>query len=238
MRIKDRNTWPQGGWVFYQPQTGWWAPDPMSNSFNYQVANIIAHRRKNPRFNLALDPDTVAFDLEQYTCSRLNGNPQWCLPDASDVPNSPTEPDAQKKTSQSEPERSPGVVARLVAKARKLRDGERIITAWLGDSMAPVSQSLADTRAVTCLNCPKHNQGDWFSRVTGTVAEAVLEIARVKNALGLSATNESGLGTCEVCLCHMATKVWIPIHHIRDNTSPETLTELHANCWIKTETNE
>lgn len=231
MRIRDRNTWPNGGWIFYQPETNWWAPDPMSNSFTVQVSNIIAHRSINPRFNLSTDRTSVENDLENYTCARLNNNPQWCLGDVSPT----NEVSSQKKTSPLPNQKHDGLVARLAANARKLRDGGRIIKAWLGDSMAPVNPALADQRAITCLNCPLHDNGKWFDKITGELAEAILSLARFNNAMGLEAANESGLGTCKACLCHMATKIWIPIEHIRRNTSQSTLKELDAKCWIKNE---
>lgn len=232
MRIRDRNTWPTGGWIFYQPETNWWAPDPMSNSFNSQVTNIIGHRSKNPRFNLSTDRTVVENDLDQYTCARLGNNPQWCMGKGAFA----NESDAQKKTGTTIHNPKPeGLVARLAARSRQIRDGERIIASWLGDSMAPVSQSLADDRAMACLSCPLHDSGNWFDHFTGSIAEAVLDIARVKTTLGLVSTNESGLGTCKACGCHLATKVWIPLRHIKENTSDEILNELHAKCWIKTE---
>lgn len=204
----------------------------MSNGFSAQVQNIINHRRANPRFNLATDSENVANDLEAYTCSRINNDPQWCYADSPNpnppAPNQSGEP--QKKSSF-----VTSVVAALVRRIRQLRDGEAIGRAWLGDSLTPVENNTADQRAVKCLNCPKHDPGNWFDHFTGEIAEAVMEIVKLKNHLELSATNESGLGSCKACGCHLASKVWIPLKHIRNNTSPKIMSELDPNCWIKTE---
>lgn len=230
MKIKDRNQFPPRGWVFFQPETTWWAPDPMSNGFSAQVQNIINHRRANPRFNLATDATSVANDLEAYTCSRINNDPQWCYSDAPNL-NPPIQSDEpQKKTSFVK-----SVVAALVRRVRQLKDGEAIGRAWLGDSLTPVDPKTADDRVIGCLNCPKHDPGNWFDHFTGEIAEAVMEIVKIKNHLELTATNESGLGSCKACGCHLASKVWIPLKHIRKNTSPKIMDELDSKCWIKTE---
>jgi len=67
----DRNVFPPGGWKFYQPETGWSVPSPMSTSFNEAAALIASHRRANPALAATAAREIVEKDLEDYTRSRV-----------------------------------------------------------------------------------------------------------------------------------------------------------------------
>ena len=67
----DRTVTPNGGWKFYQPETGWSMPDPLSQTFDSAVALIASHRRANPALAATADLGVVERDLESYTRSRL-----------------------------------------------------------------------------------------------------------------------------------------------------------------------
>lgn len=67
----DRTVTPSGGWQFYQPETGWRVPEPMSQTFASAVSLIAAHRRANPALSATAEVSTVEADLESYTRSRL-----------------------------------------------------------------------------------------------------------------------------------------------------------------------
>jgi hypothetical protein len=71
MQPLDRNSTPPGGWKFYQPETQWTMPNPMSQSWTTAVERIVQHRKANAAL---ADTATVAqaeADLEAYTRSRL-----------------------------------------------------------------------------------------------------------------------------------------------------------------------
>ncbi len=71
MQPLDRNATPPGGWKFYQPETQWTMPTPLSQSWKTAVERIVQHRKANPAL---ADTATVAqaeADLEAYTRSRL-----------------------------------------------------------------------------------------------------------------------------------------------------------------------
>lgn len=71
----DRNTFPPGGWQFYQPETKWNAPDPLINSFMRMVRVIADHRSANPKAALSTDLGDVERELEAFTRARLKIKP-------------------------------------------------------------------------------------------------------------------------------------------------------------------
>jgi hypothetical protein len=75
MQRIDTNTFPPGGWQYYQPQTQWNAPNPLINSFAVQVRTIRDHRAANPKAALDLDTAQIEADLLAFTRARLKLNP-------------------------------------------------------------------------------------------------------------------------------------------------------------------
>lgn len=71
----DRNTFPPGGWQFYQKETKWNAPDPLIHSFSRMVRIIADHRTANPKANLSTDLDAIEKELEAFTRARLKMKP-------------------------------------------------------------------------------------------------------------------------------------------------------------------
>lgn len=226
MKLISRSNFPPNGWTFRQPETGWTAPTPMSDSFDQTVNKIIAHRRQNPRFNLLTDFDSVASDLEIHTCARLGNDPNWC-----------TQGDPQKKTSWTSPPQQvfvppkPAAVAPSV-RIKRARDGVWILKEWLGQGAVPVAASLAQTRADICLTCPKNVEaGDWITLITGSVAETIRAIRNLKSEMKLSVSGEEKLKTCDACGCDLPLKVHVPIEHLNEGTSAESKAKLDPRCW-------
>jgi hypothetical protein len=75
----DRHSFPSGGWQFFQPQTNWSAPTPISSTFDQTVILIVKHRLQNPaitaQHNLATSIAAVGDELEAYTRQRLGLTP-------------------------------------------------------------------------------------------------------------------------------------------------------------------
>lgn len=70
----DRNTFPKGGWQFYQPETDWSLPNPLNYSFHAAASLIAAHRRANPALVESSSLQQAEADLEAYTKARLGMN--------------------------------------------------------------------------------------------------------------------------------------------------------------------
>lgn len=71
MNPLDRTVTPPGGWRFYQPETEWRMPDPLSQSWQTAVERIVQHRKANAALAETATVAHAEADLEAYTLSRL-----------------------------------------------------------------------------------------------------------------------------------------------------------------------
>lgn len=82
LKLRDRKTFPQGGFPYIQPETGR-VFSPMF-SFSYQAKEIMQHRKDN---NLArATMEQSADDLDTFTCNR---NAELCYDPGDRVPEPP-----------------------------------------------------------------------------------------------------------------------------------------------------
>lgn len=225
--LKTHSGFPPGGWIYFQPETGWSAPMPMADNFQQTVNRIIQHRMANPRFKLSTDYSTVAEQLEIYTCTRIGFNPSWCQ-----VKKKHLKPQPKSLVSKLLPK---GVAAGL-AEVAKLSRGAATLADWLGNGGLPVSRLLAQERANKCLQCPLNDLGEWS--YTDDIAERIKAQREAKTGLNLKVDNEDKLGVCGACGCNLSLKVWVPLQTIKDHTDAGTHEKLVPECWIKTETKE
>lgn len=225
--------WPPQGWIYFQPQTNWWAPAPLQNNFAQQVNNIIKMRRANPQFKMATDFKTVAQDLERYTEKRIKSNPKFCVGEEAVL--------AQKKSPASL--RSPLLRAAAAVASGVIRVDPKALEAWLGAGGKPVPRELAERRAEICSvcpanssspNCPENLRHTWRDWVTAPVADWLRRYLGYKHAMELSTSHDAGLGKCLACRCELELKVHAPLEHIRANLEEDALVELrkYPDCWV------
>lgn len=215
MQDIDRHTFPNGGWMFRQPQTGWVNPYAMV-SFNDSVRAIIKHRQANRamivKHNLSTDFNTVADELEDYTRKRLGLPAKGSA--STPFPYSPSSPSFT------------GVAAGI----KRAAQGTSVILDWLQAGGKPVEQPLADKRAAICVTCPRNVAGAWYTTAPAELIRAVLSS---RADLKLATPSDDRLQSCDVCKCLMRLKVWTPLDYIVTNTKPEVMAEFPSNCWIK-----
>lgn len=212
---------PPGGWQFYQPQTKWSAPNPIANTFDQQVTNIIKHRLANPattvQFKLATDFNSVAAELDSYTRTRL-GMPPISLPKPMPPPSVP---------------QLSAVAQAGVAAVKKIAAGAALLMEWEESGMPPVDASLSQARADICATCPKNEQGksltDYF---TGPLSEKMRARFARLFAMNLTTTKDEQLNVCSACLCPLRLKVHTPMELILKRLKPEQRAELDPRCWI------
>lgn len=70
MRLNVSTT-PNGGWQYYQPETGWSLTNPLNHSFSSAVNAIAKHRLANPVLASRAGAEQAAKDLEAFTMARL-----------------------------------------------------------------------------------------------------------------------------------------------------------------------
>lgn len=232
MPLKSRTGFPPYGWKYRQPETGWQAPSPMSENFDRTVNRIIAHRLANPRFPFATDYNTVTDELDAFTCTRLKHDPYYC-----DGPESDKKKDGPQHPPQGKPmfpslQRLRQNLAGLVENIKRSAAGARILGEWIGQGGKPVAPELAERRATICVSCPMNTMDShWLFGLPKTIAIAIHEQRRVKSQLELKVSVEDKLGTCDACKCQNQLAVWVPIHHIRKQTSRDIASKLDPRCW-------
>lgn len=221
-------TWGPGGWSFYQPETDWHAPGPLENTFDQQVKNIIAMRQANPRFHLPTDEAAVAAELEAYTLARWSKTYSK-KGMAKFMAGQPLSEDKKKESRStfSGKSRLGGVAALAGIRTASLED-------WLGYGGVPVDQVEADARAEICAGCDA-NKGNWREMLTVPAAAAIKAYLAHRNRMRLSTPFDDQLESCAACHCVLTLKVWQPIQHVRDNTTPEELfrhRKANPDCWV------
>lgn len=119
-----------------------------------------------------------------------------------------------------------------------LPEAKAILDDWIGDGAVPVSRIQANTRASTCIECPKHHKEPWWNLEAKARDVVAIEIRRqieFKNRLDLTLDREEEVSTCRACWCCMRLKCWTPLEHILAHLPAKTLTEFPSNCWIVAE---
>jgi hypothetical protein len=217
MQDLNRHTTPPRGWVFFQAQTNWWLPNPVSVTFNQAVEMIIRHRKANPaitaKHNLAMTFDAVANELESYTRIRLN------------IPMPPKTFPSNPTISHPSAHGFGGVAADI----KRAAQGTSVVLDWLLSGGAPVEQELAEKRASVCVQCPRNVAGSWY---TVAPAELIRSTLSERSDLKLETPYDDKLQSCDVCKCLMRLKVWTPLQFILDRTHPTIMAEFPKHCWI------
>jgi hypothetical protein len=225
MALNNRNSLPPGGFPYVQKETKYRFDGMVP--FEMQVGLIIDHRKAN-----GIKPDdreAVANELDNYTCDRLGGDPEWC--------------DGIKKNWLSVKASSLRAAAgHAVEAGEQVIHGAQILKDWLGDGGQPVSATLAQTRADTCNSigpkgtaCPKNKAAHFFSKITAEMAGVIHRQRQTKTGLGMKVHGEEKLGTCEVCGCHLPLAVHVPIDVIAGRMPEGELDKYPKKCWKRTE---
>lgn len=226
MRLKSYGTFPPHGFSYLQPETGFRTDSGLTWIQTLQA--VQKHRSKNPRFNLSLDINQIAVDVEQQICARLAATPgaaSYIIQDSSPFHQAPLQ--AGPLTSA---QSLPGVAAIKNAVA-----GVGALLDWLGDGMMPVGQELADKRGGTCAGCPKNAGGDLLQKLEAAAASVLRQQIEIRKDMKLRTQFDSRLRTCLACDCWTQLKVWVPFAHIEAHTRPEIWKQLHPTCWMLTE---
>lgn len=228
MRLLNTMNRLPGGWRYQQLDAGGrllhkWDQD--FDPFAMFLEKVLNFRKANnlPR----ADIDSVDADVQEYLAREFGGDPRYF------------DMGAQKKTSVT-PRYQRQHLAKLVDTSRAAYTGAQILKDWLGDGLKPVSREEAQNRADVCTGrlsgnpCAHNNSGHKF---TETVAQLLRAWSEEKNKMTLSIDGEDNLKSCNVCLCHLPTKVWVPMETILGRTPKAMLDKFASvapeNCWMR-----
>ena len=234
MRLRNEQMFPPGGWQFTDPKTQWKIPDPRSTDLNTAVSMVIGHRRANSPDG-PTDPVVVKSEIIEFTCQRLMRElPQTAWKDwlcAGDVL-----PESKKNFLHSRPSQ-PSLVKRVVAhiaeRLAALPNGLKVMAEWVGEGCEPERQDIVERRASICATCPENADSSFYDLITGPIADSIKRVSQLKSHLTLETKNDGKLGVCDVCGCHLKTKIWVPKKHVVAHTKFSR--KLPAHCWIERE---
>jgi hypothetical protein len=105
----------------------------------------------------------------------------------------------------------------------------KTMVAWAAERGKTASEALANARAGICRSCYLNVPVPGCKSCHGML-NLVIQLAKGKRLL-----NNRNLRNCAVCKCHLPAKVWLPIDVIKRGTTPETLSQYPAFCWIPKE---
>lgn len=200
-RLRTHNETPTGGFRYRHAETGH-VTEHVARSEWIMAAK--AYRRLN-NFPIGLNFEK---EMEDQLCQTLP--PGWC-----------------------DQEVEPGFWARaagsLAMTLESVKDGTRVLAAWMASGARHVSKEEANLRARTCLTCH-------FNANLSDCASCGMQPlnAIVAGIVGGAATEyDSGLHNCQICHCNLRAKVQIPSDILFSKTDPAVLERLPEWCWSK-----
>jgi len=230
-RLKSRVNFPPGGFQVIIPATN--QKEPFSGSFEAAVEFVMRVRRANPGLSKQngwkLDRGEVEDYVEAQNVKRLLSSGYTTF---VNVYTAPPPPRPAQKKSQDAP----------FAAVGRVLSGAVLLADWVGHGAQVVSESLANTRANICADCPKNthndpgNRGFWETiqdRLTTRAAAQIRRIVQLKNEMKLKTVRESELGVCSACDCPLPLKVWTPAKYILNVIPDEVFNQLAPGCWVR-----
>lgn len=212
----SRDTFPPGGWIFFQAQTGWAAPSPKSSTFTQTVQQIIKMRQQNPammiRHKWSVDPSVVGNELEMFTRLRI-GAP---LP----TPAPPIFPGGYS------------ALSAAVSDIKKLAAGAGLLVSWDMSGLPPVAGDLSASRAKVCLACPLNSTAKLEQWNTVPVAMSLNKRLTRIEGMKLRTPSDNGLGLCDATYCPTAKLVHAPMEAISKRLKGDVRSTLAPDCWI------
>ena len=229
-RLKDRNRQVPNGYSFYLPEVKWEAPKNfpsftvVANGLE-QVINAnpyLAQKNGWPRDRKGIEDwvDTYNATLcahMGYTDFLAGGEGG-----AAVVPKS--QPPHQNLAS----------LASVAARAKELVAGAKTLIEWLDDGEKPVDRDLAQSRASTCMECPKNEKGGWTRWFTVPASELIKRQVEKAQSLSMSTVHDESLHMCTACMCPLKLKVHVGVDWILKRLSPHQREGLKEgkDCWI------
>lgn len=233
-RLLSRSKHPPFGFSLLLPELG--MKFPTKGSFNEICIAFSRLIRANPGPAAKAgwpnpdDHDAIADWVDGHNASRLTALGYTSFVDNSaygvDVFYDAAYQEAQKKTS-------------LASVAGRVSAGAALWLELFGPEGRTVDQSLATSRAATCLVCPKNDTTtSLFNIFVAAVARALGGLFEIMKDKELSTPHDAKLGVCSACLCPNRAKVHVPIERVLTHTDEPTMAKFNKEnplCWVLSE---
>lgn len=233
-RLKNRQLQIPNGLRFYLPQVKWRAPQ--GTSFNSICDGLMRVIKANPAKAQQFGWPTERAGVEDWVdevnamhCAR-NGWNNYIYTDAAGVIPKTLAPDQASLL---------GSLRSVAVAAKNLVAGAKSLTEYLDSGEPPVSPEQSAKRALTCIECPKNEAGDFTQWFTVPAAALIKRQIQKAQARKLTTPYDGSLNLCTACHCPLALKVHVPIEWITKRLAPDQLAQLRQgkNCWIIAEGN-
>lgn len=122
-----------------------------------------------------------------------------------------------------------------ISEAQNVLVGMEVLADWLGEGGRPVPDYMANERAQSCVGCTMNRAPKWWETAKDLAAQTIRLELEARHTMKISSPFDESLGMCAACGCCMRLKIHVPISHIRDHTTPETLAKFPSHCWQRHE---
>lgn len=106
---------------------------------------------------------------------------------------------------------------------------------WLKTGGKAVLHNVAEERAMTCAQCPKHRRGKLRDFFTRKAAKLIQEQIERKQEMDLWTSVDALLGTCSACGCVCQLLVHVPLDLKLKHLKDKTRKKLDQDCWVLSE---
>lgn len=223
MPLKNRNVQIPNGFSYLQPETAW---IPMRfSSFNSVVDQVIQHRLANPHLihqnGWSTDRATVEAEVDNYN-SKVCAQMGWTdyLEGGGPMP---------------VPFPQPGQIRQAARSLLNAAAGSAALVDFIGSREEAVPDELANQRAATCAACPLNTKGNWLSRFTVPVSNAIRIRLEERRGMKLSTPQDAQLGVCDACDCPLPLMIHFPLETKLNHMTKKALASLDSGCWIRAE---
>lgn len=221
MPLKERFKQIPQGLQFLQPETQW-KPRPWA-SFDEIVNSLISHRQGNPSLlakGWSTDRKTVESEVDAYNTAicKAMGWTDYIVEGGGAA--------ATPFPAQS-PQRS------LLERSRQLAAGAGVQIDFIKSREEAVPAETAAVRAKICVDCQFNVKGGLETFFTKPASEAVRRGLELARGWKLSIPQSEMVNICDVCLCPLKLKIWIPLSFIQARMPAEVGAAMPDWCWIK-----
>lgn len=129
------------------------------------------------------------------------------------------------------PFRQPGPMS-LVHSLANVAVGSSAVIEFVASREEAVPDGVANVRAATCAACALNTKGNWLSRFTVPVANAIRVRLQDRRSMNLSTPQDAELGVCEACECPLPLMIHFPLAIKLKHLTAKARANLDPACWV------
>ncbi len=229
-RLLSRQKFIPNGFKFYDANLKWTAP--ANASFAVICDGLRNARLANPGITAAkglnTDPNAIAEEVDFFNASicQQMGWTDFISGGSGGAASVPFTP----------PQLTPRPP--YLRQLKNVVAGSEVIIEWIATGAEAVPSEQANSRAATCVKCPKNGRGGFETWFTVPVSNAIRAALNQRGEMKLETPYDGELGVCTACDCPMKLKVHVPFDKFfpkMSQASKDALNKENPTCWIISE---